>query len=137
MDGLTDKIAKNLKDVNGEEVKVIVHVGTNDCSKIRSQVLLDKIRNLIRTAMKARSNVTVDICSIPSRKDLGDFVFSRAESVNDQLAELCKNEGVPFHNLKACMNMRNYLQNDGVHYSTAGAERVGVLLAERCDNFLV
>ena len=125
------------EECKARNVKVIVHVGTNDVQRTGSEVLLGKIRNLIRAAKDSRSGVDMTICSIPSRVDKGGFVFSRSESVNSRLTTICKEEGATHldlsHELRKC---RFPLGRDGVHYSWKGAQVVGTLIGEVANNFL-
>lgn len=133
IDSLTEKVPTVLNSVKCDTVKVIVHVGTNDIRKAGSQELLTKLRNLIRAAHDARSGVSVEVCSIPSRTDQGGYVFSRSESVNNQLARLCESEGA------SCIDLgyvKSPLGRDGVHYSPLGAAVVANNLAGKINSFL-
>jgi hypothetical protein len=120
-----------------KKVKVFVHVGTNDVERCGSEVLLNKLRNMIKAARNLRAGVDMTICSIPSRVDKGGHVFSRSESINFRLTKLCREEGATFldlsHQLRKC---RFPLGRDGVHYSWKGAQVVGSLIGEVASCFL-
>ena len=133
VEGLKSKIATELKRESSGRVKVLVHVGTNDVDKVESQVLLGKLRDLIRRTKDARTGVYPEICTIPSRTDKGSYVFSRSESVNNQLARSCTVEGATCLDLGS--NSR-FLGRDGVHYSIWGAEQVSKKLADKINSFL-
>ena len=110
-----------------EKIKqVIVCAGTNDVEKLGSQVLLGKLRNLVKKIKDLRTGVDVKICTLPSRVDKGCLVYSRSESVNCQLDRVCKEVGATAIDLRPEMNQCRYpLTYDGVHYSRSGAKLVG------------
>ena len=122
---------------SAKEVKVIVHIGTNDMQRTGSEVLLDKIRHLIKAAKNSRSGVDMTICSIPNRVDKGGYVFSRSESVNARLGLLCKQEGATHLDLSHVQSQCSFpLARDGVHYSRKGAQLVGTVIGEVANNSL-
>ena len=75
VDTLSSKISTELRNEKSREVEVIVQVGTNDMHKVGSQVLLNKLRNLVKRAIAARSKVNLTLCSIPSRTDKGGYIY--------------------------------------------------------------
>ena len=131
VDRIIDKVSTAVKNENSDKVKVIVHVGTNDVCKTRSQELLDKLGRIVKRAYDARSGVSVDVCTLPSRTDKGSFVYSRSESVNEQLAEVCKINGATCLDLGYCS-----LGLDGVHYDAKGAHAVSCKIAQKINSFL-
>ena len=110
---------------------MIVQVGTNDVTSIGSQVLLDRIRRIIKTAKELRHGIQVSVFEIPSRLDRGDTVFSRSNSVNTQLPELCRVSGAKFISLGHVD-----LNRDGVHYSPIGSRVVARELVKEVESFL-
>ena len=124
--------------VKDEDIKMVtVCVGTNDVEKVGSQVLLGKLRNLVRKIRSLRTGVDVAVCSLPSRVDKGNLVFSRSESVNSQLGKLCREERATWIDLRHELNSCRYpLAYDGVHFSKSGAELVGHRLGFLASNFL-
>ena len=138
-DQLCEKVATELKK-GKERMKLFVQVGTNDIQKEKSQVLLKKLKKLIRTAKASRSNVDnidVTLLTIPSRIDKGEFVFSRSESVNNQLAGACVEEGANCLDTRKILKwVRFPLHRDGVHYSFQAAQVIGAELADKIIAFL-
>ena len=130
-DRLVEKVASELKKEKSREVKLFVHVGTNDMTSTKSQELLSKLAKLIKTAKDARSGVSVEVCKIPSRTDKSNYIYSRSESVNCQLARLCRDHGA------TCLELGNYrLAADGVHYSFSGSQTVSYKIAGSINSFL-
>ena len=83
--------------VKDEDIKMVtVCVGTNDVEKVGSQVLLGKLRNLVRKIRSLRTGVDVAVRSLPSRVDRETSSSRgsplRFESVNSQLGKLCREE---------------------------------------------
>ena len=114
-----------------------VCVGTNDVEKVGSQVLLGKLRNLVRKIRSLRTGVDVAVCSLPSRVDKGNLVFSRSEGVNSQLGKLCIEERATWIELHHELNSCRYpLAYDKIHFSKPGAELVGHRLGFLANNFL-
>ena len=130
-DRLIDKVSTELKKEKSSEVKLFVHVGTNDMALTKTQVLLSKLARLVKTAKDARSGVSVDVCKVPSRTDKSNYIYSRSESVNSQLVRLCRENGA------TCVELGNYsLSPDGIHYSVRGAQTVSHKIAESINSFL-
>lgn len=130
-DRLVDKVTAAVTKEESKDVKVIVHVGTNDVTKMGSQELLAKLGRLIRAAKDARTGISVEVCKVPSRTDKGNYIFSRSESVNCQLARLCRENGA------SCLDLGGYrLGVDGVHYNTLGATSVSSNIAKSIISFL-
>ena len=137
VDALKAKTVEAVKNNSGE-TKVVLLVGTNDVAKTSSQILLGKLRSLIRAAKNARTSVSVEICTLPSRKDKGSYVFSRSESVNTQLVRVCKSEGAGYLDVSSVGIVGNeLLGRDGVHFSRQGAAAVGHKIAGQINSFLV
>ena len=76
---------------------LIIHAGTNDLAKKGSEEIASSLVKLAQN-VKGRSRVRqVYICSVTPRKDLGAFIFSRSESVNNRLRSLCmETRGIRF-----------------------------------------
>ena len=132
-----ERMATEVKKEKTDRVRCIVHVGTNDTNKIGSQELLLRLRQVVRVAKQAREGVHVTLCTLPSRVDKGGAVFSRSESVNAQLEELCREEGASLMDIRCETNRLRYpLARDGLHYSRTCATRVGAWLAAHANSFL-
>ena len=50
----------------------------------------------MQKANDARPELRVYFCTFPSRTDKDSFVYSRSDSVNEQVFEVCKINGVIF-----------------------------------------
>lgn len=130
-------ITTELAKVKSSKVKVIVNVGTNDVGKLASQEVLSKFKNLIRTVKRLRTGVDVALCTIPSRKDEGTYIYSRSESINNQLAKLCAEEGASVIDSRLkTTRLKHMLGWDGVHYTREGAQVVGSLIGRVAESFL-
>ena len=95
---------------------------------------INSLVSLIQEVKAANGNVAV--CSIPSRTD-SVLAFSRAESINNRLFDVCRSHGAEFIDLRGYLvSCRHWLHRDGVHYSENGARIVGDRLGELIDDFL-
>ena len=134
------------REINDESDKftastIALHVGTNDLSRKGSEEIA---MNIVRIAKltKARSGTRqVLICSVTPRRDLGSFIFSRSESVNNRLRSLCTNmPGVRFVDLREQLDRCPFtgLSRDALHYNRAGASRVlnGIVHTALSGSFL-
>ena len=124
--GTTDHVARDITHMmrGCSATHVTIHIGTNDLTHRGSERIAKDILDLAKLAKSHDSVRHVDICSVIPRSDLGSFVFSRSESVNNRLRSLClKTENVNFidlrHKLEGCQF--NGLFRDCVHYNNAGA----------------
>ena len=106
---------------------IVFHTGTNDLARKGSEKIAADLVNLAQRT-KIRPEIRkVYICSVTSRKDLGSFVYSRSESVNNRLRSLCmKTHGVKFIDLRQQLDKCTYtgLARDALHYNKAGASCV-------------
>ena len=100
--------------------------------KTPSQILLAKIRTLIRDLRTIRSGVSIDIMSIPSRIDHGSYVYSRSKSANNRLRCICQKERVNMIDLSIS---KSHLNFDGVHYNKRGALLAGRKVVQLAENF--
>lgn len=130
-------VSTELAKERGKKIKVIVNVGTNDVGKIGSQEVLTKLRDLIRSAKAARGGVDITLLSIPSRVDEGEYIYSRSESINNQMSRLVWSENASWIDLRPKLDRCKFsLARDGVHYSRQGAQIVGNLLGQEAETFL-
>ena len=119
---------------------IALHVGTNDLTRKGSEEIAV---NLIQLAQhtKTRSGVKqIFICSVTSRRDLGPFIFSRSESVNNRLRSLCANmPGIRFIDLREQLATCPFagLARDGLHYNKAGSSRAFNRIAHSAHSFLI
>ena len=75
--GTIPKVTKELRaaiaSTDCSELRVLVHAGTNDASRFRSEVILDSFKDLITEASRVQSEsgvrVSLTLCSIVSRTD--------------------------------------------------------------------
>ena len=72
------------------------------------------------------------LCQV--KKDRGDYIYSRSESVNDHLGKLCRSEGANYIDLSVWG--KDLLGRDGVLFSHYGAHQVGYKLSSIINSFL-
>ena len=87
----------------------VIHVGTNDVQRIRSEELLDKY--------------------LVPRRHAGNRFYSIATSINRRLANLCREESIGYINTWDHFYYDSSLYaSDGLHLNQVGAARFGRLL---------
>ena len=105
----------------------VIHVGTNDIQRFRSEELLDKYRQMIK-AYKEKSSKVI-LSGIIPRRQAGQRFYSFASSINRRLANLCSEENIGFVNTWDHFYYDDSLFSiDGLHLSQVGAARFGRLL---------
>ena len=105
----------------------VIHVGTNDVQRYRSEELLDKYRQMIR-AFKVKSSKVI-LSGIIPRRQAGQRFYSFASSINRRLANLCSEENIGYVNTWDHFYYDASLFSfDGLHLSQVGAARFGRLL---------
>ena len=134
---IRDRIGAVVSSAPAGEVSVVLHVGTNDTPRTGSELIIAKLRQLIRACRDARSGVKVSVCAIPSRTDKGGMTWSRSEGVNDRLTVVCAAEGAKFLDTrKALRRCESPMARDGVHFSGEGAKAVGTAIVKETKSFL-
>ena len=138
----TDNIAREINQSvkSSSASDVILHVGTNDVTRMGSELVAKNIFGLAQQARGQRGVCRVYICSVTPRKDRGSFIFSRSESVNSRLHSMCsKSNDVTFidlrHQLDSCPF--NGMARDALHYNRAGAAQVLRSIGDKVGSFLV
>ena len=119
--------------------KIVLHVGTNDLTRKGSEEIAVNLVNLAQHAKTNSGIKQVFICSVTPRKDLGSFIFSRSESVNNRLRSLCiETTGVRFIDLREELDRCPFtgLARDGLHYNKVGATRVLDVITNSVGSFL-
>ena len=104
----TDHIACDLSRMveKSSATDVVIHVGTNDLTRVGSEVVAKNILGLAQQAKGHQRVRRVYICSVTPRTDRGSFIFSRSESVNNRLHSLClKTDEVSFIDLRHQTNV--------------------------------
>ena len=124
IDDVTDIMDKVSEDATNESLFVI-HAGTNDILKTRSEKLLDKYRKLIQQ-YKTKSN-NIIISDVLPRIATEDLFYSKAFSLNNRLHNLCKDNGVEFVNF---YNQTGLFHSDGLHLLGVGAARFDKVVNE-------
>ena len=105
----------------------VIHVGTNDVQRIRSEELLDKYRQMIR-AYKVNSSKVI-LSGIIPRRHAGNRFYSIASSINRRLANLCSQESIGYVNTWDHFYYDSSLySSDGLHLNQVGAARLGRIL---------
>ena len=120
-----------LKDKNS---LVIVHVGTNDIRKTRSEALLDQYKNLIGVLKTKTNNIIVS--SILPRIYENDVNYSKVTYINRALKTMCYNNGVTYMDVfPHFVNQKNMFTKDGIHPNDLGNARFGRLLHDATKQF--
>ena len=127
-----------MKDKVSEEATAdtlfVIHAGTNDVRKTRSEELLDKYRKLIQQYKTKSSNIMIS--GVLPRIAADDLFYSKAFSLNSRLRNLCKDHGVEFVDMwNDFYNQNGLFHTDGLHLSAVGAARFGRLLSESVRRF--
>ena len=133
IDDVTDMMDKVSEEATNESLFVI-HAGTNDVHKTRSEELLDKYRKLIQQYKTKSSNIIIS--GVLPRIEADDLFYSKAFSLNNRLRNLCKDNGVEFVNMwNDFYNRTGLFHSDGLHLSAVGAARFGRLINEAVRSF--
>ena len=112
----------------------VLHTGTNDVRKTRSEELLDRYRKLIQQYKTKSSNIMIS--GVLPRISADNVFFSKAFSLNNRLENLCKEHGIEFVNMwNEFYNKTLLFKEDGLHLSPVGAARFGRLLNEAVRRF--
>ena len=141
-DATTEHVAQDLGhaiDMCGA-AQVVLHVGTNDIARKGSEGIAKSILGLAQQAKGHTGVRQVYICSVTPRKDLGSFVFSRSESVNNRLRSLCnKTDRVSFIDVRQKLDRCQFggLVRDAIHYNRPGAAQALKLIKDSAKDFLV
>ena len=121
------------KDAN-ENTLLIIHAGSNDVKRTRSEELLEKYRKTIQR-YKTKSKKII-ISGILPKIGTDSTFYDKAFSTNTRLISLCQQEGVEYINLwNNFYGQRSLFQQDGTHLNSVGSARMGRLLHEAVHNF--
>ncbi len=113
---------------------LVVHTGTNEVVRARSEELLERYKKMIHRCKEKTSNVLIS--GILPRIDAIDAFYRKAFSINNRLKSLCLQEGVDYVN-----NWDNFYQQpwlfarDGLHLNGIGSARFGRLLNDAVRSF--
>lgn len=125
-----DEVASQAPD----NTTYVIHVGTNDVEKTRSEDLLNKYRQLIRN-FKERSGKLI-LSGIIPRLAAGRRFLNAATSVNRRLATMCREEDIGFVDTwNDFYYDKTLFSEDGIHLNQVGAARFGRLLSEAVKEF--
>ena len=117
-----------------ENTTYVIHVGTNDVQRIRSEELLDKYRTMMKTYKEKSNNVIVS--GIIPRMQAGSRFYAFAASLNRRLDNLCREENVGFVSTWDNFYYDSTLfSGDGLHLSHIGAARFGRLLDDAVRDY--
>ena len=127
--GTLDDVTAACDDISrdtNENTLFLIHVGTNDVQRTRSEALLEKYRKLIRKYKEKSHNVIIS--GILPRINADRLFYNKAFSTNARLVNLCREEGVRFINLwNDFHNQEILFSNDGLHLNDIGSARLGRL----------
>ena len=118
--------------------EVAIHVGTNDVVLNGSEEVVKGVLDLALKTKGKEGVRKVYVCSIAPRKDHGSFIFSRSESINNRLRQLCPKYDIVFIDLRAKLERCQFsgLARDAVHYNRAGAAQALKVITESTGYFL-
>ena len=106
---------------------VIIHAGTNDIMRTRSEELLEKYRRMIRRYKEKTNNIMIS--GILPRIDAGTTFYGKAYSTNNRVKNLCSQEGIEFIDTwNDFYGKRELFTCDGLHLNTVGSARLGRLI---------
>ena len=112
----------------------VVHIGTNDVARTRSEELLAKYKKLIQKFKDKSGNVIIS--GILPRWENNRQFLTDATLINHRLALLCSDENVEFVNLwDEFYYDRSLFWKDGIHLNQVGSARFGRLLSEAVDKY--
>ncbi len=127
-----DDVTEMMKKVSEEataETLFVIHAGTNDIRKTRSEELLIEYRKVIQQ-YKIKSN-NIMISGVLRRVAADDLFYIKAFSLNSRLRNPCKVHGVEFVDMwKDFYNRTGLCHTDGLHLSAVGVTRFVRLLNE-------
>ena len=133
VDDITSLFDQVSEEATNESLFVL-HTGTNDVRKTRSEELLDRYRKLIQQYKTKSSNIMIS--GVLPRISADNVFFSKAFSLNNRLENLCKEHGIEFVNMwNEFYNKTLLFKEDGLHLSPVGAARFGRLLNEAVRRF--
>ena len=126
IDDVVDAVGK-VSDQAPPNTTYVVHVGTNDVLRCRSEELLAKYKTLIQSFKDKSQNVIIS--GIIPRMGVNQRFSNIATSTNRRLANLCREEGIEFVDTwNSFYYDRSLFSKDGVHLNQVGAARFGRLL---------
>ena len=105
---------------------VVIHAGTNDVMRTRSEELLEKYRRMIRKYKEKTNNIVIS--GILPRIDAVNSFYGKAFSINKRVKNLCLQEGIEFVDTwNEFYGKRDMFMNDGLHLNSTGSARLGRL----------
>ena len=117
-----------------EKTLFVIHTGSNDIKKLRSEELLNRYRKLIQQYKTKSRNIMLS--GVLPRIDADNVFYSKAFSLNNRLQTLCKEQGIEYVNMwNDFYKQSGLFQKDGLHLSGVGAARYGRLLNEAVRGF--
>ena len=133
VDDITDLFDQVSEEATNESLFVL-HTGTNDVRKTRSEELLDKYRKLIEQYKTKSSNIILS--GVLPQIAADNYFYSKAFSLNKRLKTLCRQHGIEFVDMwNDFYNKTGLFKDDGLHLSSVGAARFGRLLNEAVRRF--
>lgn len=134
--GVDDVIAAvdEVADQAPPNTMYVVHVGTNDVVRTRSEELIAKYKRLIQSFKEKSSRIIIS--GIIPRMGANHRFFNVASSTNRRLANLCNEEGIGFVDTWDDFYYdRTLFVKDGVHLNQVGSARFGRLLHEAVKEY--
>ncbi len=132
IDDVTD-LFRHVSEEATNESLFVVHTGTNDVRKTRSEDPLDKYRKLIQQYKTKSSKIMIS--GVLPRIASDNGFYSKPFSLNNPLETLCKEHGIEFVNMWNDYNKPGLFKEDGLHLSPVRAARFWRLLSEDVRKF--
>ena len=133
VDDVCDALDYVTNDMSNESL-LLVHVGSNNIPRTRSEELLEKYKKMI-DKIKCKTN-NILISGVLPRIGAANVFFSRAFSLNNRLESLCRQEGVQFINTwNHFYEQPLMFSGDGLHLNAVGSARFGRLMSEAVHTF--
>ena len=121
--GVQDVVERFGKVVEGtgKDAVVVVHVGVNDVSRVGSEELVDRYRDLLREMKESGRRCIVS--GVLPRQRVGGLWLSKALCLNDRLRGFCRRNGVGFiDEWDRFYGRQELYAMDGVHFSRKGVD---------------
>lgn len=128
LDDIVEAYDDTTKDAS-EKTLFVIHAGSNDVMRTRSEELMEKYRKMIQHYKNKSRNIIIS--GILPKIDAPDLFYDKAFSTNSRLKSLCLKEEVEFINLwDHFYNQHILFSKDGTHLNSVGSARMGRLLHE-------
>ena len=113
---------------------VVLHTGTNDVVRTRSEELMQRYKQMIRHYKNKTNNIIIS--GIIPRIGAENTFYSKAFSINNRLKSLCIQEKVDYLDTwNDFYDQPTLFADDGLHLNAVGSARFGRLLSNGVCSF--